>query len=71
MRLDEAAARQALADLAGEMGVAEAETAAWGVIQVANANMERAIRRISVERGYDPRRFTLMPFGGAGPLTCV
>jgi len=38
------------------------------VIQVANANMERAIRRISVERGYDPRRFTLMPFGGAGPL---
>ena len=68
MRLDEAAARQALADLAAEMKVATAETAAWGVIQVANANMERAIRRISVERGYDPRRFTLMPFGGAGPL---
>jgi N-methylhydantoinase A len=44
------------------------ESAAWGVIQVANANMERAIRKISVERGYDPRRFTLVAFGGAGPL---
>ncbi len=68
MKLDETAARQALSQLAKEMKVADAETAAWGVIQVANANMERAIRRISVERGYDPRRFTLMPFGGAGPL---
>ena len=68
MRLDETAARQALDDLTIAMNVVDAETAAWGVIQVANANMERAIRRISVERGYDPRRFTLMPFGGAGPL---
>ena len=50
------------------MGADSPETAAWGVIQVANANMERAIRRISVERGHDPRRFTLVPFGGAGPL---
>ena len=66
--LDETAAHRALKDLAFGMNVAGAETAAWGVIQVANANMERAIRRISVERGYDPRRFTLMPFGGAGPL---
>ncbi len=68
MALDETAANQALQTLAGAMGVADAETAALGVIQVANANMERAIRRISVERGYDPRRFSLMPFGGAGPL---
>ena len=44
------------------------ETAAWDVIRVANATMERAIRKISVERGYDPRLFTLVPFGGAGPL---
>jgi N-methylhydantoinase A len=44
------------------------EAAAWGVVRVANANMERAIRRISVERGYDPRHFTLVAFGGAGPL---
>jgi N-methylhydantoinase A len=44
------------------------EMAAWDIIQVANATMERAIRRISVERGYDPRLFTLVAFGGAGPL---
>ncbi|MAT96312.1 MAG: 5-oxoprolinase [Anaerolineaceae bacterium] len=68
MRLDETAAHQALTKLAAQMNVPDAATAAWGVIQVANANMERAIRRISVERGYDPRHFTLMPFGGAGPL---
>jgi N-methylhydantoinase A len=41
---------------------------AWGVIQIANAAMERAIRKISIERGYDPRDFTLVAFGGAGPL---
>ncbi|MCA9935102.1 MAG: hydantoinase/oxoprolinase family protein [Anaerolineales bacterium] len=68
MRLDEGAARAALAELATQMGADSPETAAWGVIQVANANMERAIRKISVERGYDPRLFTLLPFGGAGPL---
>jgi N-methylhydantoinase A len=44
------------------------EAAAWGVIRVANSNMERAIRTISVERGHDPRRFSLVAFGGAGPL---
>ena len=44
------------------------EAAAWGVIRVANSNMERAIRTISVERGHDPRRFALVAFGGAGPL---
>ncbi len=68
MRLDVGAARAALGELAGVMGAASVEVAAWGVIQVANANMERAIRHISVERGYDPRLFTLLPFGGAGPL---
>ncbi len=68
MRLDVGAARAALAELANAMGAASVEMAAWGVIQVANANMERAIRHISVERGYDPRLFTLLPFGGAGPL---
>ncbi|PID86609.1 MAG: 5-oxoprolinase [Chloroflexi bacterium] len=68
MKLNLPAANKALAQLAEKMGVATAEMAAWGVIQVANANMERAIRKISVERGYDPRRFTLVPFGGAGPL---
>ncbi len=43
-------------------------TAARGVIRVVNANMERAIRVITVERGYDPRDFALLAFGGAGPM---
>jgi N-methylhydantoinase A len=42
--------------------------AARGVIRVVNANMERAIRVISVERGFDPRDFALLAFGGAGPM---
>ncbi len=61
-------ARTALETLAAQMRVQTAEQAAWGVIRVANATMERAIRAISIERGYDPRDFTLVPFGGAGPL---
>ena len=47
------------------MGV---EEAAQGILDVANANMERALRVVSVERGYDPRDFALVAFGGAGPL---
>jgi N-methylhydantoinase A len=42
--------------------------AAEGIIAVVNANMIRGIRRVSVERGHDPRDFSLVPFGGAGPL---
>jgi len=42
--------------------------AAEGIIAVANANMIRGIRRVSVEKGYDPRDFALISFGGAGPL---
>ncbi len=44
------------------------QATAHGILEVANANIERALRRVSVERGYDPRDFTLMAFGGAGPL---
>ncbi|HXG63593.1 MAG TPA: hydantoinase/oxoprolinase family protein, partial [Blastocatellia bacterium] len=44
------------------------EAAALGVVRVANANMERALRVVSVERGQDPRLFTLVSFGGAGGL---
>ncbi len=68
MRLNSKRARQALAVTATAISVSTVEEAAWDIIQVANATMERAIRRISVERGYDPRRFTLVAFGGAGPL---
>jgi len=41
---------------------------AEGIVQVANANMERAIRAVSVQRGHDPRRFALLAFGGAGGM---
>jgi N-methylhydantoinase A len=68
MRLDADRARSAMEQLAREMSVDTAEQAAWGVIQVANATMQRAIRAISIEQGHDPRGFTLLPFGGAGPL---
>jgi N-methylhydantoinase A len=74
MPLDAQAAASALADLAQEAnlqpppGLTPAQVAALGVIQVVNAHMERALRVISVERGYDPRDFTLVSFGGAGGL---
>ncbi len=45
--------------------------AASGVLDVVNANMVRAMRLVSVERGYDPREFTMVAFGGAGPLHAV
>lgn len=44
------------------------EEAAWGIHTVANANMESAMRVVSIERGRDPREYTLVAFGGAGPL---
>jgi N-methylhydantoinase A len=73
IKLDEARAAKVINELAYEMSQASARTvtreeAALGVIRVANANMERALRLVSVERGHDPRRFTLVSFGGAGGL---
>jgi N-methylhydantoinase A len=75
-RLDEERARAVMASLAAEMSQAgsrkvNAPQAAQGVLSVVNTNMERALRRISVERGYDPRDFALLPFGGAGGLHAV
>jgi N-methylhydantoinase A len=58
--------REALAALASAFG--GTTEAAAAVVRVTNANMERALRIVSVERGYDPRSFTLVAFGGAGPL---
>lgn len=54
-------------DLADRLGVS-LERAALGVADIVTSNMTRAIRAISVEKGHDPRSFTLMPFGGAGGL---
>ena len=67
MGLDASLARAALTSVAERLGFDVVRTAA-GVLDIVVANMVRAIRTISVERGYDPREFTLMAFGGAGPL---
>jgi N-methylhydantoinase A len=67
MPLDKGRAVEALSRLGGEFNLT-APQAALGVVQVANAHMERALRVISVERGHDPRDFTLLSFGGAGGL---
>jgi N-methylhydantoinase A len=61
------AAHGAIESLADEIGQTPRRTAA-GVLDVANANMARALRVVSLERGHDPREFTLVAFGGAGPL---
>jgi N-methylhydantoinase A/oxoprolinase/acetone carboxylase beta subunit len=67
MRLDVARAAGAFERLADQLGLGLAE-AAEGAITIANANMARAIRSRTVEKGHDPREFALVAFGGAGPL---
>jgi N-methylhydantoinase A len=67
MALDVAAARRAVESIAQQLQTS-VEEAAWGIIRIVNANMEAAVRVISVERGIDPRQMTLVAFGGAGPL---
>ena len=68
VRLDDARARQALHDsIAGRRQVA-VEEAALGMLRVCITNMVGAVRNITTERGYDPRDFTLVAFGGAGPV---
>ena len=75
-KLDEKRAREAMTQLANDLSKVSGKrcsvtTAAEGVLSVANTNMERALRHISVERGHDPRQFALLPFGGAGGLHAV
>ncbi|MGH7623475.1 MAG: hydantoinase/oxoprolinase family protein, partial [Gemmatimonadaceae bacterium] len=65
--LDDAAARAAVGRLAERLGVS-AERAARAMVASADAAMARALRRVSVERGVDPRRCALVAFGGGGPL---
>jgi len=68
VHLDADAARRAIDDrIAKPLGMTTLE-AAWGILQVANATMIRAIKLLTVERGYDPHDFALIAFGGAGPL---
>ncbi|VDC25087.1 hydantoinase/oxoprolinase family protein [Pseudogemmobacter humi] len=67
LTIDRDLAVKAVTPVAEQLGVS-LEEAALGIIGIANANMTRAIRVVSIEKGYDPRLFTLMPFGGAGGL---
>ena len=68
MRLDAGAARRAVASqVAGPLGL-DPLAAAGGIVEIANAHMIGAMRLVSVQRGYDPRDFVLVAFGGAGPL---
>ena len=65
--VDRKLAERALAQIAGPLGMTVPE-AARGVVEIANANMLRAIRLVTVQRGVDPRDLTLVAYGGAGPL---
>jgi N-methylhydantoinase A len=67
MPIDRGSAVRAIETLGGRLGLSMLETAS-GIIRVVTANMARAIRLISVQRGYDPREYCLMPFGGGGPV---
>jgi N-methylhydantoinase A len=67
IRLDRERARGALDALARRLGLSLLDTAA-GIVEVANAAMLRALRLVSVQRGYDLRDFTLIAYGGAGPV---
>ena len=75
-KLDEKRSWEAMAALAKDLSRVSSKrvteiAAAEGIVSVANTNMERALRHISVERGHDPRQFALLPFGGAGGLHAV
>ena len=70
LALDEGAARRAIEPIADRLGF-PVEKTARGILGIVAANMVRAVRTISVERGLDPRGYALMPFGGAGPLHAV
>jgi N-methylhydantoinase A len=67
IELDHGAAEAAIAVLAAELGLTTTETAA-GIVRVANQEMVGALRVVTVERGIDPRDFTLLAFGGAGAM---
>ena len=68
MSLDvEASQKVVLDNVARPLGLTT-EEAAQGILAIMNNNMVGAVRTVSVERGHDPRNFTLVPFGGAGPL---
>lgn len=68
MTLDLDGAHKAINDVIAQPLGLDVYEAAAGILRVAHANIVRGIRVVSVERGYDPRDFALVPFGGAGPM---
>ena len=68
--LDAGAAEAALSQLGEALGLSALECAE-GIVRVANQEMIRALRVVTVERGVDPRNYALLPFGGAGPMHAV
>ena len=71
MHLDEDAARRAIRDVISEPLRMETAEAASGIIAIANATMANAVRAVTTERGLDPRDFSLVAYGGAGPMHAV
>ena len=67
MGLDEEAAKAAVESVGHKLGL-DVYRAAQGILDIVNENMHGALRLVSVQRGYDPRTFALVAFGGAGPL---
>lgn len=70
MKLDKKAAYKAIQSVADEIGLSVEETAE-GICNIANAKMADAIRTLTVRKGIDPRDFTMVAFGGAGPMHAV
>jgi len=70
MRIYPERSHRVLKNLATKIGKTPLETAS-GIVQIANANMEKATRVISIERGYDPRDFAMISFGGAGGMHAI
>lgn len=68
MRLDEEAAYRAIKEKCADPLGLDVVEVALGIVEIANTAMVNAVRRISVQRGYDPRDFILVAFGGAGPV---
>ncbi len=69
MKLNTGRVKNAMVKLAKQLDLDPVESA-FGIIQIVNASMAKAIRAVSLERGYDPQEFTLFAFGGASGLHC-
>lgn len=70
MSLETDKLNKTMEEMAAKAGLSPVELAE-GILDIANTNMERAIRVISVERGFDPREFSMFSFGGAGGMHCA